>query len=97
MRYLIKKFELLIGVVVGLLTPVFGMAIIYETYPTLKYVEEFDYTLYMDLVSKIAMIGVILNALLFFVFLRFGADRLSKGILYACLIYVAGIVIFKFF
>jgi Co/Zn/Cd efflux system component len=96
LRLKIKKFEVIIGICVGLLTPVFGMAIVWETYPTLKYVEEFDYTLWLDIVTKIATIGIILNALLFFVFLRFGADRLSKGILYACLIYVVAIVIFKF-
>lgn len=91
-----KNFEFPVGLFVGLLTPLFALAMVQETYPLLKTVEEYDAVLFKDIVFKVASIGLVLNAAWFFMFLRFGADRMSKGVLYACLAYIFGLIVYKF-
>jgi hypothetical protein len=91
-----RKLEFPLGLIIGLLTPIFAFAMVQETYPMLKKVEEYEELLFKDIVFKVASIGLVLNAAWFFLFLRFGGERLSKGVLYACLAYVFGLIVYKF-
>jgi Co/Zn/Cd efflux system component len=95
-RFLFKRFELLIGIFVGLCVPLFGLAIVYEAYPALRAVERFDYMLFKDILTKVTTIGLVMNGLLFFLVLRFGAERMARGILYACLMFLMGLITYKF-
>jgi Co/Zn/Cd efflux system component len=92
----IKRYEFAIGLLIGICVPPFALAIVYEAYPALYAVEHFDYILFKDILTKVASIGLVMNALLFFLFLRFGAERMSKGVLYACLLYLLGLIVYKF-
>jgi hypothetical protein len=91
-----KRFEFPIGILIGLLTPLFALAMVQETYPMLKTVEQYDEVLFKDIVFKVASIGLVLNAAWFFLFLRFGSERMSRGVLYACMAYVFGLIVYKF-
>lgn len=78
--------EFVLGLLLGLLTPIFGIAILMEYYPKVHIDDPMNQTDQVFLYSRIIMFAVVVNAGIFFAALRFNRDGLSKGILIACLL-----------
>ena len=91
-----KRVEWFFGFFFGLLTPLFGTAIFIQTFPILKTVDDWYDPSWQFIMIKLATFGVMLNALIFFVALRFDKDKIAMGVLWASGVYLVPIVIAQF-
>lgn len=91
------NLEFILGLTLGLLTPVFAIAILLEYYPRVNPNEQLDHFTQVFLFSRVIIFAVVLNAAVFFAGLRFNRDGLSRGILIACIICVLAVAYLKFF
>jgi uncharacterized membrane protein len=86
-----------LGTLIGLLMPLFGIAIILEARPELLGIQRIsEQELIKQINVQIITLGMIINAALFFVFLRFQKEEVSRGILFVSVIYLIGIFIYRF-
>ena len=86
-----------LGLLIGLFMPLLGIAVITEARPELigiQLISEED--LIKQVNVQIITMGMIINAALFFIFLRFEKEDISRGILFISVIYLVGIFIYRF-
>ncbi len=87
----------LMGLLIGLITPLFGIALILEARPELLGIQNIsEEELIKQINVQIITLGMIINAALFFIFLRFQKEDLSRGILFVSVLYLIGIFIYRF-
>ncbi|NVK29272.1 MAG: hypothetical protein HWE14_14560 [Flavobacteriia bacterium] len=89
------KRELPIGLIVAILTPVFGSAILLEIYPNID-LEKLDNYSLNTLIVRLLTFAVLVNAGLFFFSLRLNREGLGRGVLMGTLIVAIAIIYFKF-
>ncbi|MDZ7845936.1 MAG: hypothetical protein U5L96_03695 [Owenweeksia sp.] len=86
------------GLLIGLIMPVFGVMLIFEARPELiglqKQFPEEDIVKQLNV--QIITLGIVINAALFFLFLRLHKEGLSQGILFMSVVYLLGIFIYRF-
>lgn len=86
-----------LGLLIGLFMPLLGIAIIMEARPELIGIQRIsEEDLIKQINVQIITLGMIINAALFFVFLRFEKEDISRGILFVSVIYLVGIFIYRF-
>lgn len=91
-----KLIEWFMGFFAGIVAPLFGLVIFFETKPEFKMYDNFDPESFKSLIFQIASVGLIINMGLFFVALKFNRDVVSKGILHATVTFLVAIVAYKF-
>lgn len=91
-----STFEMIAGILVGLLTPIFGFAVLFEFYPQLPKMHEIPWETWKFLINRVLMFAVIINAGVFFIGLRIKRDALAKGILIACILCIIAVLYIKF-
>lgn len=86
-----------LGLMIGLFMPLLGIAIILEARPELLGIQRLsEEELIKQINVQIITLGMIINAALFFLFLRFEKEDVSRGILFVSVIYLVGIFIYRF-
>jgi hypothetical protein len=86
-----------LGLLIGIFMPLIGIAIIMEARPELIGIQRIsEEELIKQINVQIITLGMIINAALFFVFLRFQKEDISRGILFVSVIYLVGIFIYRF-
>ena len=91
-----RKLEWFFGVFFGLLTPLFGVAVFLQIYPMLQAVDNWYDPAWQLILVRLATFGVMLNALVFFIALRFNKESIAKGVLWACGVYLVPLLILQF-
>jgi len=84
------------GFIFGLLTPLFGMAVFLQVYPMLATVNNWNDPAWQLILIRLTTFGVMLNALVFFIALRFNKEAIAKGVLWACGAYLLPLLILQF-
>ena len=87
---------LIMGIFVGLLMPVIGIFMMLEARPELAGIQRFDMEIVKQINVEIITLGMIINAGLFFLFLRFKQEAVSQGILISSVIVLILIFIYRF-
>lgn len=82
------------GFAVGFITPLFGVAVLFEIFPALYQLELIDYRATRFLLLRVGTFGLILNAGIFALALNFNKEKVAYGILNACVIYVIALFVF---
>lgn len=97
---MIKKDNLKLGILLGLLAPVLGLVIYYLLVFYTKNVSFMEFISYLkqyrSLLTGVSSISLIANALLFTVFINMRKDKTAKGVFVATLIYGIAVVIIKY-
>ena len=88
-------WETTVGVVVGLLTPWFAWAVIQKIYPDLPPVASIESDLWAFLLLRLLTLGVLINAGLFVTALAAKREGMALGLLTASILYVLGVVLWK--
>lgn len=83
------------GFLFGLLAPVFALVIFVETYPALKTVRSWADPAWQHLILQITTFGVIMNAGMFVVALKLNRERIARGVLIACILYIVLLVVMQ--
>ncbi len=91
-----KKLEWFFGFIFGLLTPLFGIAVFLQIYPILLTVTEWYDPAWQLILVRLATFGVMLNAIVFFIALRFNKESIAKGVLWACAVYLVPLLLMQF-
>lgn len=91
-----KKVEWAFGFVFGVLTPLFGVAVFLQIYPMLATVTHWNDPALQLILVRLTTFGVMLNALVFFVALRFGKEAIAMGLLWACGAYLVPLLLLQF-
>jgi len=86
----------IIGFIVGLLMPLLGILIVLDARPELMGIQRFEGEIVKHINTQIITLGMIINAALFFLFLRFKRDAISQGILYVSVLYLLAIFVYRF-
>lgn len=85
-----------LGLFIGLVMPVFGIYLMIEARPELIGIQRFEGDLVKQVNVQIITLGMIINAALFFVLLRFHKEDMGRGILFMSVIYLVVIFIYRF-
>lgn len=87
-----------LGLAIGLLMPIFGIALVLDARPELIGIQQFENeeAIIKQVNVQIITLGMIINAGLFFLFLRFHKEDISRGILVMSVIYLIAIFIYRF-
>lgn len=91
-----ESLPLFIGLIIGLLMPVFGVFLVMEFRPELIGVQRFDANIVKSINTQIITLGMILNAGLFFLFLKFDKEKIGQGILVISVLYLILIFVYRF-
>jgi hypothetical protein len=96
-----KKDNLKLGLVLGLLGPVFGLVIVYFVHPDLKslsFNEFIDQFLNSNrMITSIGSLSLLANVVLFTLYINTHRDSTAKGIFITTLIYGITILLLKVF
>lgn len=76
------------GFIFGVLTPIFAMIVFMEMYPALKAIRSWADPAWQRLLTYITTFGVGINAAMFFLSFKMNKERVGKGILVACILYI---------
>ncbi len=85
-----------LGIIVGLVVPLIGVIIMIELHPELIGIQQYERDLVKQINVKIVTFGMILNAAIFFLLLRLEKEEMSKGVLFASVIYLIITFIYRF-
>jgi len=91
-----KKFDILIGFLVGIGAPLFSIAIALESFPALQEIGDVTNPAWRIVVMRAITFGVIINAILFFTTVNSSRDSIAKGILLSCVPSVIAVFYFQF-
>jgi hypothetical protein len=93
------KDNLKLGLVLGLLGPLAGLAVVYfVNYSFQTFPEFLDYFIHENkLITSIGSMSLLANAVLFTVYVNTNRDKTAKGIFIVTLIYGIGILVLKIF
>ena len=96
---ILKKDNLRLGLALGLLGPILGLALIWQ----FKF-NEMPFTEFLDmfmsnnrLITSIGSLSLLANAVLFTIYINTERDETAKGIFISTVIYGIGILILKIF
>jgi hypothetical protein len=84
------------GFLFGILTPLFGLAVFFQVFPELKTVGEWRDPAWQLILVRLTTFGVIMNAAMFFLALYLNKEAIAMGILWACGVYLAPLLIMQF-
>ena len=92
-----KKDNLKLGLVLGLLGPILGLAVIYfVSYSGFSFGEFFDLFINSNkLITSIGSLSLLANVILFTIYINTHRDNTAKGIFLITLIYGIGILVLK--
>ena len=97
---MIKKDNLRLGIILGFLAPLLGMILYYFTVFYTKGISFRGYLYYLEgnksLLTGVSSISLVMNAVLFTLFINARKDKTARGIFIATLIYGIGVLIVKF-
>ncbi len=86
-----------IGIVLGLITPLFGVYVFYLTqHLSYDFRQFLELTFKYNFFSQILSVGVIANLLVFFLFINTNNYKSASGVIWATFIYAFSTLIFKF-
>ncbi|HEY1047051.1 MAG TPA: hypothetical protein VGF79_11470 [Bacteroidia bacterium] len=92
------RSQLWLGLGMGLFTAfIVSLVVFLRTNPGLSASDYFNFFVYSKLLSGILSVSLIANLALFYLFLKFDKDQISKGVLAATVIVGILIFIMKFF
>jgi Co/Zn/Cd efflux system component len=86
----------LIGLLSGLFVPVLGVFIVLNARPELLGIQQMDENIVKVVNTQIVTLGLIINAGLFFAFLKFNKEEISQGILVTTVFYLILVVVYRF-
>jgi hypothetical protein len=81
-----KKSDILIGVVVGIVAALLGSFLFVETFTTYHFVDGIQTFRAQGLLGKIITLGAIFNVIIFFILLKFNKDMMARGVILATII-----------
>jgi hypothetical protein len=92
-----KKDNLRLGLFLGLIGPLIGLAVIYfVSFPSFSFREYLDYFMHDNkTVTHVGTLSLLANAVLFALYVHFDKSETFKGIFIMTLIYGIGILILK--
>jgi len=97
--FILKKDNLKLGLVLGLLGPVLGLIIVYflkfSSYGFLEFLDYFFNT--RGLITSVGALCLLANAVLFTLYINTHRDNTAKGIFVTTLLYGIAILIIKVF
>lgn len=76
--------------------PVVGVYIALQARPELAGIQRFDHNIVKQVNTELITLGMIINAGLFFLLLRFNRDTMSRGMLVASVIDLVVVLIYRF-
>lgn len=85
-----------LGLVIGLLMPIFGVMLMLEARPELLGIQKYEDDIVKHVNVQIITLGMIINAALFFLFLRLNKEDMSRGLLSITVVYLVVIFIYRF-
>lgn len=86
----------ILGLLIGGAMPIIGIYLITTVRPELLGMQRFDNELVKQMNVQIITLGMIINAGLFFAFLRFEKEDIGRGILAISVLYLVLIFIYRF-
>ena len=96
-----KRDNLKLGLVLGLLGPVLGLVIVFffsPNYRSLSFFEFIDFFFHDNrLITSIGSLCLLANAVLFTIYINTHRDKTAKGIFATTLLYGIGILVIKIF
>lgn len=97
--FFLKKDNLKLGLVLGLLGPVLGLVVIYFLkFSSVGFPEFLDTFIHTNkLITSIGALCLITNAVLFTIYINTHKDHTARGIFITTLIYGVGILLLKVF
>ena len=97
--FILKKDNLKLGLVLGLVGPVLGLIIVYflkfSSYGFLEFLDYFFNT--RGLITSVGALCLLANAILFTIYINTHRDNTAKGIFVTTLLYGIAILIIKVF
>ncbi len=95
----LKKDNLRLGLLLGLIGPLIGLALIYKiSFPSLNAREFIDYFMHDNkVITHVGTLALLANAILFAVYVHFDKSETFKGIFIITLFYGVGILLLKLF
>jgi cbb3-type cytochrome oxidase subunit 1 len=95
----LTKDNLRLGLVLGIIGPLVGLAIVYFIkFPSLSFKEFLDYFMHDNkVITNVGTFALLANALLFAIYVHFDKTQTFKGIFIITLFYGIGILILKLF
>lgn len=97
--FFLKKNNLKLGLVLGLLGPLLGLVTVFlfsSNYRSLSFIEFLDFFFNDNrLITSIGSLCLLANAVLFTVYINTHRDNTAKGIFVTTLIYGIGILVLK--
>ena len=95
---MLKKIspQFFLGLFVGLIMPIVGVALMMETHPDLVGIQRIDSEFVKQVNVQIITLGMLINAGLFFLSLRFDKEEVGRGILAITVVYLIVIFIYRF-
>lgn len=81
----------------GILTPIFGVAVLKSEYPNIDQVEVISPGSLNFLMVRLLTFAIIINAGLFFMGIYFRREPLARGVLIATILSALAVLYFKFF
>jgi len=98
-EFILKKDNLKLGIILGLIGPVLGLVVIYfMKFTSISFIEFIDLFLNTNkLITSIGALCLLANAILFTFYINTHRDNTAKGIFVTTLIYGIAILILKIF
>lgn len=97
--FFLKKDNLKLGLILGLIGPVFGLVFIYfikfSSFGFMEFLDTFMHT--NKLITSIGALCLLANAILFTFYINAHKDHTARGIFVTTLIYGVGILLLKVF
>ncbi len=85
-----------LGLVIGLLMPLLGVLLIFEARPELLGIQKYEEDIVKHINVQIVTMGMLINAGLFFLFLKMDREDMSRGLLFISVVYLLVIFIYRF-
>lgn len=96
---ILKRDNLKLGIVLGLIGPLLGLVVIYfvrSDFRPLTFVEYLEYVFYNNrLITSIGSLSLLANVVMFTLYVNTHRDRTAKGIFLITLLYGIGILVLK--
>ena len=99
--FILKKDNLKLGLVLGLLGPVLGLVFVFffsSNFRSLTFIEFVDFFFHDNrLITSIGALCLLANAVLFTIYINTHRDNTAKGIFVTTLVYGIAILVIKIF
>lgn len=89
-------FRYLIGILIGLAMPIIGIFLVLAARPELQSIQQYESEVVKQLNLELVTLGMLINAGLFFLFIRMDKEVISRGILFASVVCLIAIFIYRF-